>query len=111
MEQNWQDITVMTEDNIHLFPRDYQDFFAQLQQKGVSDIFPQRKKTQVAENQAKYRTQLQQFVLDALETRPDATVREILEITLPKLPREVTPAYLTDLVRCAEAILSEQEAL
>jgi hypothetical protein len=111
MEQNWKDISVMTEDNIHLFPREYQDFFAQLQQKGVSGIFPERKKTQVAENRAKYRTQLQQFVLDALESKPDATVREILEITLPKLPREVAPAYLTELVRCAEAMLSEQEVV
>jgi hypothetical protein len=51
------------------------------------------------------------FVLDALKTQPDATVREILEITLLKLPREVAPAYLTDLVRCAETMLSEQEVV
>jgi len=109
MEKNWQSITAMTEENIHLFPHEYQDFFAQLQEKGMSGIFPERKKTQVAENQAKYRTQLQQFVLDALEIKPDATVRDILAITLSKLPREIAPAYLTDLVQCAEAMLSEQE--
>lgn len=91
-----------------MFPHEYQDFFAQLRQKGVAGIFPERKKMQVTENRAKYRTQLQQFILNALEIKPDATVREILEIILPKLPREVAPAYLTDLVQCAEAMLSEQ---
>jgi len=108
MEKNWQDISVMTEENIHLFPREYQDFFAQLREKGESGIFPKMKRTQAAENQVKYRTRLQQFVLEALAIKPDATVREILELTLPKLPREVAPAYLTDLVQCAEATLSEQ---
>ena len=111
MEKNWQDIPVMTEENIHLFPKEYQDFFAQLQHEGVTGIFPKKKKTQVAESRAKYLTQLQQFVLAALETKPGATLREILEITLPKLPREVAPAYLTDLVQCAEAMLKEQEVI
>lgn len=109
MKKNWQDIPVMTEESIHLFPKEYQDFFTQLQHEGVTGIFPKRKKTQVAENRAKYHIQLQQFVLAALETKSDATLREILEIILPKLPREVAPAYLTDLVQCAEAMISEQE--
>ena len=110
-QRKHQEIAVMTEENIRLFPREYQDFFAQLQQKGASGIFPERKKIQVAENRAKYRTHLQRLVLDALEMKPDATVREILEIALPKLPREVAPAYLTDLVQCAGAMLSEQEII
>lgn len=111
MEKNWQNIAVMTEENIHLFPHEYQDFFSQLKENGGGGIFPKRKRVQSAQNRKKYQDQLRQFVIDALKIKPDSTIREILEITLPKLPREVAPAYLTDLVQCAEAMLSEQEAL
>ena len=111
MENNWQDISTMTEENIHLFPYEYQDFFAQLREKGVSGIFPERKKLQSAQNREKYQAQVRQFVLDALEVKPDATIWDILKITLPKLPREVAPAYLTDLVQCAQAMLNEREVV
>lgn len=109
MEKKWQDITVMTSENIHLFPSDYQDFFAQIQEKTVNGVFPKKKSARAKQNREKYEEQIRRYVLEALNTKPGATVREILELTLPKLPRNVSPAYLTDLVYCAEALLSAQE--
>ena len=43
MEKNWQNIAVMTEENIHLFPHEYQDFFSQLKENG-GGYFPKKEK-------------------------------------------------------------------
>ncbi len=111
MKNTWKDISVMTKENIQLFPPEYQDFFAQLEEKGVARLFPEKKRAKSAQNRKEYQEQLRQFVFEALKLKPEATVREILEITLPKLPREVAPAYLAELMQCAETLLREQAAI